>query len=109
MKITGAEWKEFEKTGWPEGYVWYEDSVFEDGTDLYLANGNIRFADAETFVLPESWCIVPESLVSSETLSLRSVVKRWRKVREFVMLVVTVTRGQEEAAKKLIASAGWKC
>jgi hypothetical protein len=108
LKITGAEWKEFEATGWPDGFIWADESTFDNGEDLYLENGELRFADSETFVIPSFWSVVPEEVFSPDGFSIRSLVKKWRKERAFVTLVVTVPRDQEPAARDVMTTNGWK-
>lgn len=113
MKIMGAEWKAFEKDGWPPGYIWADDSILDDETDLYLEDGTIRFADAETFVVPDYWTITYEGpdgerIDNGDGLLLRSVIRKWRKARHFAMVVVTIPRAEVETAKALFAERGWR-
>jgi len=107
MKITGAEWKEFEATGWPEGFIW-DESVLDSGEDLYLENGNIRFEDTDVFTVPTFWCAYPETMDPGESVSIRFLIKAWRKVRSVETIVLTISKADVEAAKALFKERGWK-
>ena len=124
MKITGAEFKEWHDTAWPDGYIWCEDTIFttsegeerdiftEDSTD---DNTQLTVADAETFVIPDWWSIQFEDsvLTGKNCYTVRSLIRRWRKERSTSTFVVTVPKddAEIEALKAFVAgrqAKGWK-
>lgn len=122
MKMTGAEWREFEATGWPEGYIWADDSVLDDGRDLYVeaGDGAIVIADGETFVVPSFWSMVLEdatpnadgivvrhSADKGDGMDMRAMVRRWRKARDNETVIVTVPKADLEAFRALMAERKW--
>lgn len=107
MKITGAEWKEFEAHGWPSGWIWSDESVFDDETDLYGLDGLIRFADGEVFTVPSYWHAMPED-PPGDGIAIRTLIRRWRKARDTVTLAVTVPKTDLATAALLFGERGWK-
>ena len=117
LMMTGAEWKEFERLGWPAGYVWSDDSTLEDGKDLYPENGaegDITISDAQAFNVPDYWHAVyegpegkPIDSGDGEGLSIRGLVRSWRKARDTQVVVVNVPKAEVEAFKALCRERKW--
>lgn len=111
MKITGAEWKDFESTGWPEGYIWSDESTLDDGREFYDGEGIPIIGDADTFVIPSFWSVMLEddSLMKQDSgKTIRSLVREWRKKRDGVTLAVTVSKEAEARFREIAAAEGWK-
>ena len=113
MKITGAEWKRFEAEGWPKGWIWTDESILDDGRNLYPEHGaeaEIIIADGETFIVPADWgCELEERAqgIPAEVHSIRSLIRRWRKSRDTVTLVLAVPKRDEDAARVVLGARGW--
>lgn len=113
MKITGAEWREFEANGWPAGYIWADESTLDDERELYAMDGSLGFAADETFIVPAEWRMIYEgpegkNLGGEFGLNIRAVIRKWRKDRDSETLVVTVPKSSAGEARSLLASHGWK-
>lgn len=107
MKITGKEWKEFEESGWPEGYIWCDESTLDDGRDIYSEDGKCSIADNETFIVPDYWSISYEGPNGKQTDAgdgyvIRSLIRKWRKARDTEVLVITVPRDRVESIKAML-------
>jgi hypothetical protein len=117
VKITGAEWKQFEAEGWPKGYIWADESTLDDGTDLYpedAPEGVLSVADGDTFVVPSWWGVGVEEAdtrrIAGDTgdgVSVRTLIRRWRKQRDNEVLVVTVPKQESDRARALLSKQGW--
>lgn len=108
MKITGAEFKEWHNTAWPEDYIWVDETLLDDGRDLYNETGNIVIEDGEVFVVPAIWCIEKEGDISGNPVSVRSLIKKWRNERSHTTLVVVVPKEQENQIRTICRTNGWK-
>ena len=111
MKITVAEWRQFEDEGWPPGYIWADESTLDDGREIEsLTNPN------EVFIVPDWWGCVFEGgntegskeICRGEGFSIRSLIRKWRKAKTNVTIAVTVPRDQEAEARELFKSKKWK-
>jgi hypothetical protein len=110
MKMTGAEWRAFYTSGWPEGYVWSEESVLPDGRDI----DDKPPADDEVFSVPADWGMYREdeecpvhAKDKGHGMDVRSMVRAWRKAQENAVVVVLVPRAQEAEARTLFAERNW--
>lgn len=107
MKITGAEFKEWHETAWPEEWVWADDSVLADGRELYTDDGSLCVASDEVFTIPAEWVIIPENS-TSDGKSVRSLVKKWQHGKSTMIVAVEIPREREEELKAYMASLNLK-
>lgn len=113
MKMTGAEWREFEATGWPEGYIWSDDSCLDNGIDI----DDNPPADAEVFIVPAGWRMgweggdfgqIHPKDKGGEGMNVRAMIRAWRQARDSETIAVTVPKTEADTFRALMAERGWK-
>ncbi len=108
MKINGAEWHLFLAEGWPEGWIYTDLPEMDDGRDVD------DIPDDEVFTIPDWWSAEPEHDSDAglagrhPVLTIRTLIRRWRKTRGFVVLSVLVKKSDEARARALFAYSGWE-
>lgn len=110
MKISGAEWKQFEANGWPDSYIWADESTFDDGTDLYQEGGELSVADGATFIVPDYWTAIKQDEQHGEDtgITIRALIRKWRRARDYVSIVVEIPRSADADAREYFKGKGWK-
>ncbi|MGI4811923.1 MAG: hypothetical protein ACRYGG_01070 [Janthinobacterium lividum] len=107
----------FENTAWPEGFIWSDDSTLEDGRDLYKEDGDageLVFADNDTFIVPSYWYVTWEGPAghpinsANDGISIRSLIRKWRKARDITTFVVSIPKVDVAAATALFAERNWR-
>lgn len=99
MKITGAEFKEWHDTAWPEGWVWADESLLDDNRELYAEDGSLVVKPDEVFTIPAFWSILPETIPAHEGATIRSLIKKWRKSQSTITLAIKVPRDREDEVR----------
>lgn len=109
MKITGAEFREWHETAWPEGYVWADDTILPDGRELYSEDSKLLFnvEPEEIFAIPDGWWIIKENN-QEHGKSVRDFIKEWRKKKALTILVIEIPRDQEKEFRLLLGNNGAK-
>lgn len=107
MKITGAEFKEWFRTGLPTGF--YLDS----GMDWVGDDEEEKIADDELFDPDERWVLLwdgprDEDPTDGEGVLVSTAIRRWRKQRDTEVLVVTVPKAHADEVRKMIKAVGGK-
>ncbi len=109
MKITGAEFKEWHDTAWPDKHIWCDESTLDDGRNIYDGeSGELIFSPEETFTIPGWWALQDEDHpMDGPYMSVRSLIKKWRRDRATIVLLVRIPKGAEGDARSLFADRGW--
>lgn len=99
MKISGAEFLEWHEKGWPEGWIWADESTLDDGRDIYAAGNTpkktvLSVAPDEIFVVPDWWAAIPEEPKEGEEdgATICTLIRRWRKKRDTAFVGVEVKK-----------------
>jgi hypothetical protein len=109
MKISTEEFKEWHDTAWPEGFIWCDESTLPDGRDIYVAENTFIFEPGEVFVIPDYWTIQKEGEALPEGVTIRSLIRAWRKKRDTVTVVVQVPKAEEAVLRSFVDSfKRWK-
>ena len=109
VKMTGAEYKEFEEAPWPEDW-WIEDEeILINGEPLFEEQGfsadDIRNTDIITI---KGGYIYTEMGMSSSRKSYESYVRAWKKKQSVTKLIVEVTKDGEKEAREEIKKMGYR-
>lgn len=109
MKISAQEFWEWHETAWPEGMVWVDGSTLDDGREIYAEDGkSCALPLAEIFTVPDWWSVYNEDDPSVAEVSIRSLIRKWRRDRDSSSAVVTVPKADMDALRAIASERGWK-
>ena len=103
MKVTGAELLQFMNSGWPkpeEDFYWDHD-VFEDPDPEATYDtddiGGIYYQGKGDDPTP-----------NGNGWDLATLIKKWRKARDFTVLSISIPKGREDDVRAALAQMGVK-
>ena len=106
MKISFGEFKLWHDTSWPIGYIWSGDTALPDGRDIYAEQGGFNAAICDDELIDLSFWEGLEkdtsSLQDRDEQDVSTLIRRWRKARDFVAVVVTVPKGEEARLRAFV-------
>jgi hypothetical protein len=111
MKITLAQWREWEKNHWPAGYVWDDESKLNDGRDIDDLAASSEPGDL-VIQIPEWWTcswdgVEGELLCGGNGFTIRTLIRRWLKAQSHTQIVISIPKTELDAARKLIKERKW--